>query len=214
MNRASRMERFAGWVLAALASPYERDALIGDVLERYRAQRNVLTLVRDVLFAVGLGVAHRVRRHGVSFAGALLAAWAIHVVLHLISFGGATRVSAGAHDLVLRAASGFHFGGTTSVVATAAGVMVFAGWVLGVALACGYAIGQIHHAYRRFAMVLFAAFAAYPGAATALKHLVGYLDNPRVGWDASPMWHQSLYALAAIVGVFWGGRSSRAAVPR
>lgn len=182
--------------------------------ERYRTQGNVLWLARDVLMAAGLGVAHRVRRHGLSFASALLAAWAIHVVLHVISFSGATRVSGGAHDLVLRAASGWDLGGTPSHVATGVGVMLFAGWVLGVALACGYAIGQIHYAYRRLAMVLFAAFAAYPGAATALQYLDGYLDNPRVGWDAGPMWIQSMYALAAIVGVFWGGRASRAAATR
>lgn len=216
MNGASRLERLATWVLVALAPPYERDALVGDVLERHRTRRNALWLMKDVLAAIGSGIAHRIRRHGLSFAGALLAAWTTHVVLHVSSLSVATRASRGAHDLVMRADSFSGLGDATMLMAAkAVGVALFAGWVLGVALICGYVAGRLHHAYRRFVLAVFALFAAYPSAVLALQHLVEYLSNPRVGWDAQPFWHQTTYALAAVVGVLWGGSlSSNAAALR
>jgi hypothetical protein len=65
--------RMAVWLLRQWASPYQRESLLGDLLETYRAGRSRMWYWRQVITALILGRARALRSlSGTSFGTALL----------------------------------------------------------------------------------------------------------------------------------------------
>jgi hypothetical protein len=65
--------RMAVWLLRQWASPYQRESLLGDLLETYRAGRSRMWYWRQVITALILGRARALRSlSGISFGTALL----------------------------------------------------------------------------------------------------------------------------------------------
>jgi hypothetical protein len=75
---ASQPPRLATWLLNRLASPGNRESLIGDLVEQYQQRRSSVWYWRQVLLALVVGCVQDVRDHRLLAARALAIGWLLY----------------------------------------------------------------------------------------------------------------------------------------